>query len=113
MEACEISSFADLESGAYGILEPKEFCHPVMPETIDLCIVPCLCVGSSGVRLGYGGGYYDRYLTRLGTGTVCAALCRERTQGAEPPAESHDRPVDMVITEKQIMVCRNTFLQEG
>ena len=103
MEAFEIASFDDLTPGAYGIPEPKEGCRSVSPREIDLCVVPCLCVGTTGIRLGYGGGYYDRYLPRLRPGTVCAALCRERTQGAEPPAESHDRPVSMTVTEKHVI----------
>ena len=103
MEAYAITSTDDLEPGAYGILEPKAYCQRVLPEEIDLCVVPCLCVGSGGTRLGYGGGYYDRYLPRLRPDAVCAALCRERLQGEEPPKEPHDRPVDLAVTEKQVI----------
>lgn len=105
MEAYEITSFADFRPGhgAYGIPEPSAACRLVSPEEIDLCIVPCLCVGVTGNRLGYGGGYYDRYLPRLRAGAACVALCRERTQGAEPPAETHDRPVTAAVSEEQII----------
>lgn len=106
MEAYEITSLDDLEPGMYGIPEPKEYCRRILPTEIDLCIVPCLCVGSDGTRLGYGGGYYDRYLIRMRPDAVCAALCRENTQGAEPPAEPHDRPVDMAVTENRVIVYR-------
>ncbi len=103
MEAYEIRSLSDLVPGAYGIPEPKEACRPVAPEEIDLCIVPCLCVGPEGIRLGYGGGYYDRYLPRLRSDAVCAALCRESLQGAAVPAGPHDWPMDMAITETQVI----------
>ena len=103
MEAYGIVSFDDLESGRFGILEPKAYCGEILPEEIDLCIIPCLCVGSSGIRLGYGGGYYDRYLPRMRPDAVRAALCRERLLGSEPPSEPHDRPVLVTITEKQVI----------
>ncbi len=103
MEAYEITSPDDLVPGAYGIPEPKAYCRPVRPEEIDLCVLPCLCVGTGGVRLGYGGGYYDRYLPRLRQDAVCAALCRERLLGAEPPAEPHDRPVGLTVTEGRVI----------
>ena len=49
MEAYEITSLADLEPGMYGIPEPKEYCRRLLPTETDLCIAPCLCVGSDGV----------------------------------------------------------------
>lgn len=107
MEAYEIVSLDDLKPGAYNIPEPKAYCRRVPPEEIDLCIVPCLCAGSDGTRLGYGGGYYDRYLPRLRPDAVCAALCREITQGEEPPAEPHDRPMDLSVSESRVIIYRN------
>ena len=111
MEAYEILSPDDLKPGAYNIPEPKEHCRRIPPEEIDLCIVPCLCVGSDGTRLGYGGGYYDRYLVRLRPDAVCAALCREITQGEEPPAEPHDRPMDLSVSESRVIFYRNTLAE--
>lgn len=107
MEACEIHSLEELRPGAYGILEPAASCRPVPPGQIDLCIVPCLCVGSAGVRLGYGGGYYDRYLPRLRADALRVALAREKLQGSEPPSEPHDRPVDLLVTEDRVIFYEN------
>ena len=50
-----------------------------------------------GRRLGYGGGYYDRYLVR--TRAVKAVICRERIMRADIPVEPHDQLMDMVISE--------------
>ena len=74
MEVYKIRSFDDLEPGKYGILEPKEGCEKISPKAIHLALIPCLSCSMKGERLGYGGGYYDRYLQQI-TGTQ-AVLCR-------------------------------------
>ena len=82
MEVREIRSLGDLEAGKYGI---------------NLAIVPCMSCSHDGRRLGYGGGYYDRYLVR--TRAVKAVICRERIMRADIPVEPHDQLMDMVISE--------------
>lgn len=101
MKAYSISSLKELETGAYGILEPVGSCREVRPEEIGLAVVPCVCCCQSGVRLGYGGGYYDRYLPD--TRAVRAALCRERMMAGDIPTEKHDCPMDLVVTEERVL----------
>ena len=73
----------------YGMLEPGEM-HPLVgPEEIDLALVPALA-----------GGYYDRYLPAFPGGAV--GLCRDALLQREIPAEAHDRPVDLVLTETRL-----------
>ena len=61
-----IGSIEDLEEGAYGILEPYSNL-PVLEDTTNaICIVPAFCNDYRGYRVGYGGGYYDRYLAQTG-----------------------------------------------
>ena len=98
MEAVEITGMEDLEPTAWGSLEPKQGCPRVSPKELDLCIVPCVSCSSTGVRLGYGGGYYDRYLP--GTDAVRVILCREQMLCEEIPREEHDCRMDVLITEK-------------
>ncbi|MFL6099512.1 MAG: 5-formyltetrahydrofolate cyclo-ligase [Actinomycetales bacterium] len=63
----------------------------------DVVLAPALAVDRSGVRLGYGGGCYDRALTRIRPGTLVVALLHEGELRDEPlPAEDHDRRVDAV-----------------
>ena len=97
MEAFLIDSLEGLEEGHYGILEPGEDAPRVAPGDIDLAVVPCLSCSRVGKRLGYGGGYYDRYLQNV-YGTK-AVICREMIMREDIPMEEHDQPVDMVITE--------------
>ncbi len=98
MEAYEIKSLDELEPGVWGIGEPKPDCPRVPPEEFDLCVIPCIACSSAGVRLGYGGGYYDRYLPRTEAARV--VLCRERMLCEDITAEAHDCPMDVLITEK-------------
>lgn len=100
MEVKEIDSFECLEAGAYGIPEPKESCVCIRPEEIDLALIPCLSCSHDGKRLGYGGGYYDRYLKRADF--TKAVLCRERLTEEEILMDSLDISMDIVVTENGI-----------
>lgn len=98
----------DLEPGAYDILEPKEqFLRPGKPEEISLLIVPGVAFDIKGNRLGYGGGYYDRFFPLLMPGTPLVALAFELQIVPEVPVDEWDRPVDKIITEERIIDCSN------
>ena len=90
-----------LKTGKYGILEPKEGCEKISPKAIHLALIPCLSCSMKGERLGYGGGYYDRYLQQI-TGTQ-AVLCRTALMCDEIPMEAHDRTIDFVICEAGVL----------
>lgn len=102
MEARVIASLDALAEGSYGIMEPGENCPLVKPEAIDLVVAPCVAADRQGYRLGHGGGYYDRYLAKVHCPSVC--LCRGRLLQAELPHDALDRPVDIVITERECIV---------
>lgn len=99
MDAYEVSSFAELSAGSYGILEPREDAEMILPEEIDFAVLPCLACDRKGCRLGHGGGYYDRYLE--GTEFETAVVCRERLLLEQTPIEWFDRRADWVITERE------------
>jgi 5-formyltetrahydrofolate cyclo-ligase len=95
---------SDLAPGAYNILEPRDCAlRPFKPEEIDLLIVPGVAFDIKGNRLGYGGGYYDRFFLQLKPGVLLAALVFDLQIQPEIPVEEWDRRVDMVITEKRII----------
>ncbi len=101
MEFYYITSLDDLEKGAFGVLEPiTAKCRLVSRDEIGLCIVPGLSFDAQGYRLGYGKGYYDRFLAEFHGDTVgiCYAGCVQWNL----PHGYYDKPVDILITEKYI-----------
>lgn len=103
MNAFLIHGMEELEPGAYGILEPVRGCAEIGPEEIGLAVIPCVCCTGAGLRLGYGGGYYDRYLPE--SPAVRAALCWERLVVEDLPAQGHDCAMDFVVTEERVLEC--------
>ena len=82
---------------AFGIWEPGEDCPLLDREEIDLALVPALCYDRRGYRLGFGGGYYDRWLA--GFAGVRVGLCRAAVLQDRVPTEPHDSRVDLLLTE--------------
>ena len=101
MSARKITALSDLQAGHYGILEPSDTAQEIAPEDINLVLAPALACDTRGYRLGYGGGYYDRFLTR--TSAVCAALCAETRLTDALPAEPFDRRCGYIFTEGRIL----------
>ena len=95
----------DLVAGVYGILEPDPRClKPVEPAQIDLVLVPGVVFDRSGNRLGYGGGYYDRFLPQCSFDTVFIALGYDFqvTGDLSGVVEEHDQKVHYLITDKEV-----------
>ncbi len=95
----------ELRSGAYGILEPDpSVCEAVPAEKLELVVVPGVAFDESGGRLGYGGGYYDRFLGLEATGAVRAALAYEIQMAEESlPLDAYDIRVDLVFTDRRVI----------
>ena len=110
MEVCIVTDMEQLKPGMYGILEPGEECPVILPREIDLAFVPCLSCSRDGLRLGYGGGYYDRYLAQ--TDCIKAALCREKMMSEAIPAQEWDLKMDAVITENGYILCKREETEE-
>nr|WP_217424787.1 5-formyltetrahydrofolate cyclo-ligase [Virgibacillus ihumii] len=101
MDFYQIHTYDQLEIVYYNLLEPKpDACERVNKQDIDLLIVPGLLFDQKGYRIGFGGGYYDRYLADFPNRTV--SLASEVQVVNELPAESYDVPVDSIITDKQL-----------
>lgn len=93
----------DIEPGKWGIREPKkEDLVSVNPEEIELIIVPGAAFDRQGNRLGYGGGYYDRFLNRLRPETPKIALAFSCQVLPEIPLDPYDLKVDALITEEGV-----------
>lgn len=91
------------KKGAFGIPEPVlELGRVIPPEDIDLVVSPCSSFDESGMRLGMGGGYYDRYLPKCTKADVM--LVAYECQGCEAvPAEPWDVPVPCIVTEARVL----------
>ncbi|MBO5227406.1 MAG: 5-formyltetrahydrofolate cyclo-ligase [Lachnospiraceae bacterium] len=93
-----IKSFDDLESGYFGILEPKEGLEAAACENA-LLIIPGVAFDKEGHRIGYGGGFYDRYLEEH-AGHFVMAPAYDFQVVDRIVVEEHDIGVDMVVSER-------------
>lgn len=93
-----VSDLSELVTGAYGIPEPPEWLPEIGAFTNALCLVPALAFDRKGHRLGYGGGYYDRFLS--GFDGITLGLAYSSFFVDTVPSEDHDASVDIIITEK-------------
>ncbi|MDF2556378.1 MAG: 5-formyltetrahydrofolate cyclo-ligase [Bacillales bacterium] len=98
MEFYIINSVDQTELSFYGVLEPiPDLCERLNPNQIDLLIVPGLAFNRNGYRIGFGGGYYDRFLSRYYGPTI--ALAYEWQTDLDFYEEIHDKKVDCILTE--------------
>jgi 5-formyltetrahydrofolate cyclo-ligase len=98
LEHLAVSSWDELEPGAYSIPEPVSRCRAVDPSGVDLILVPGVAFDRKGGRLGYGGGYYDRFLEACPAPRVALAFDLQMVD--EVPREPHDLLVHEILTEK-------------
>lgn len=101
MTAREIKDFAELVPGSYGILEPKENTYVMPKEEIDFVVVPGCVFSRTGHRIGYGKGYYDRFLKGIKAKT--AGLSFGFCLLDDVPYEKTDVSLDFVVTEQEIV----------
>ncbi len=97
MEFREVNSKGDLLVGMYNILEPKERCKKYTFQENDIIIVPCLSVDSNGYRIGYGKGYYDRFLKNFRGVSVCP--CYEELLTDKLPTDENDIKINILVTQ--------------
>lgn len=101
MEFYYIDSTDELSPGMFGVLEPQANPDRLYRECEGgLCIVPAFSYDWSGYRLGYGKGYYDRFLSRFEGNMVgiCYSECVQRSL----PHGRYDRPVELLVTESYL-----------
>jgi 5-formyltetrahydrofolate cyclo-ligase len=94
---------ADLVPGRLGLSEPPVDLGPDAISTADLVICPALAVDRHGVRLGRGGGSYDRALARLSPGTPTWAIVYDTEILDALPADPHDHPVQSALTPTRLV----------
>jgi 5-formyltetrahydrofolate cyclo-ligase len=79
-----------------------------------IVLTPCLAADHSGYRLGYGGGYYDRFISHWGHRCLLAACVPQQLffQNSDLPHEDHDQKVDLVITENEVWITNDKTLRD-
>ncbi|MBU5438492.1 5-formyltetrahydrofolate cyclo-ligase [Tissierella sp. MSJ-40] len=106
LKISQVLDFSELEIGYYNILTPKkEFLRYIDPKDIDLVLVPGVAFDKNGYRIGYGGGYYDRFLDKLRKDAIKIGLAFDLQLIDKVPKDNYDKPVDIIITENEIINC--------
>lgn len=90
-----VSNLEKLEKGNFEIMEPKDSCEKA--EKIDCVLIPTVGVSKSGVRLGYGKGYYDRFLSLIDAVKISLTYSKQIVKSI--PNDSHDVKMDLIVTE--------------
>lgn len=100
----QIKSMDDLQRGQMNVWEPKSHCQPVEIAALDLILVPGLAFTRDGLRLGRGGGYYDRLLTHPQCKAQRIGIAFEAQIVESIPVEPHDQRVHQIITESGLIL---------
>jgi len=104
MDWRRLDALETLAPGPFGVLEPPESLPLVTTiSNAALCVVPGIAFRRDGYRIGYGAGYYDRFLAGFSGTMVGLAYEFQITEAFQP--ESHDRPVQWIITEERVIRC--------
>ena len=105
MKISKIKDFhQDLSPGVFDILEPiEELQKDDSANYLDLIVVPGLIFSKQGYRIGYGGGYYDMFLNETEPEVKKVGIVFSRFIVNELPVDDHDLPVDLIITEEDII----------
>jgi len=99
MEFRKITDFSSLEKGSFDIMEPKDDCQ--VDNDLEVVIVPTVGISPIGVRLGYGHGFYDRFLAEHKSVTISLTLEKQIVKNI--PKSEHDIIIDWIISEDQIL----------
>ena len=91
----KITGLKDLEKGAFGIMEPKDNCPEV--NDIDVVLVPTVGITKNGFRLGYGHGFYDRFISKSNAKTISLTYSKQIVKSI--PVSENDEKIDWVVTE--------------
>ncbi len=101
MEFYYIDSIEELSAGTFGVLEPTPDPDKLVTDLSEgICLIPAFCYDHAGFRLGYGKGYYDRFLPTFGGTRI--GLCYSACVRYHLPHGRFDRPAQLLVTEKYI-----------
>lgn len=99
IEFRKILDFSSLEKDSFDIMEPKDDCKT--DNNLEVILVPTVGISPDGVRLGYGHGFYDRFLAKNKTTTISLTLEKQIVKNI--PRSEHDIIIDWIVTEDRIL----------
>jgi len=99
IEFRKIENFSNLENGSFDIMEPHDEC-PV-DNNLDVILVPTVGISQKGVRLGYGHGFYDRFLAENKIETISLTLEKQIVKNI--PRSDHDIIINWIVTEDRVI----------
>ncbi|MFO7576981.1 MAG: 5-formyltetrahydrofolate cyclo-ligase [Pelovirga sp.] len=106
LEFAVVDRIGELQPGSFGIYEPGP--AAAVTGAIDLMVVPGVAFDRRGHRLGYGRGYYDRYLVAAGAPMAKVGLCYSFQLHDRLPDDQHDQELDWLVTEHAVISCHAT-----
>ncbi len=95
----KISGFSDLEQGNFSVMEPKDKCESI--KNLDVVIVPSIALTRDGFRLGYGFGYFDRFLHSKKLKTISLSYAKQIVKSF--PRNDHDIKINCIVTEDEVI----------
>ncbi|NTV50207.1 MAG: 5-formyltetrahydrofolate cyclo-ligase [Geobacteraceae bacterium] len=99
-----VERIEELQEGAFGILEPCPTGVDHQADEADLIVVPGVAFDLTGHRIGYGKGFYDRFLQHPGCRAHLVGLCHDFQLTADAiSADVHDIPMEIVVSDKRII----------
>lgn len=106
LEFVAIASLEQLVAAPFNLLEPSRVLPALIEDQMSnaICIVPALLVDTKGYRLGYGAGFYDRFLSTYSDKKICLAY-QQNLSRTTLPHTAFDVAVDVVITESDVLTC--------
>ena len=107
--AAQLQSEAKLRPGSFGILEPAAGRTIIAPDEIDCVLVPGIAFDGRGARLGFGKGYYDRFLCRLPAATHVCGLAFSSQIIERVPDMPHDVRMHWLVTEQGVRNCADNI----
>lgn len=108
----KINSFHDVQTGSLHILEPKSTIKERIEKTrIDLLIIPGIVFDRSGYRIGFGGGYFDRFLIDFPNETVSLVDCIQLVDSI--PKDVYDIPVKALVTTDKVIQSEVNHYEDG
>lgn len=98
----KVKSLEDLTPGCFGVSEPDRKSFEIYPDQIDLLVVPGVVFDHYGHRLGYGRGYFDRFLSACAYDGLSVGLCFDFQIIDRLPVENHDQQLMLLVSDKKV-----------